>query len=387
MKFFGTIALLAVAASAVSIDQTSSRLETAVRGSAFGQNVLAELQSKLATGSPVQELEEIIQEIKTRLSEAQSEDDLQNQAHNAQCSSDIGKLNAELTRLANQITEIQGDISTTNSQIQITNTDIDRKESDIEQDKQDIIDTQNRITTANEARQAAKELYENRTRDTSECQEAIKEIEALDGLGQLESNQGDNADIYNGNREYAALLEKTAARVTDPTAKSLVQLAAISAQGLSGGDVTRLKELLQQLREELTTYQQELDAGEAQSIADYNALIAAEELTLENQRSTQAAHERELQALQARLQKELGHVAQLKLELAATQKDEKDTQDVKSTTETKCADLNTQYAQRSSERTQEQITLGEIEKIIRDKLQTGKLADHVETRVEDVTIQ
>lgn len=386
MKFFG-IALLAVAASAVSIDQTSSRLETAVRGSAFGQNVLAELQSKLATGSPVQELEEIIQEIKTRLAEAQTEDGLQNDAHKAQCASDISKLNEELTRLAAQIAEINADIQSTNSQIQITGTDILRKKADIEQDKQDITDTEDRITTANEARRAAKELYDNRTRDTKECQEAITEIEALDGLDGLEAGQGDHADIYNGNREYAALLEKTAARVTDPTAKSLVQLAAISAQGLSGGDVTRLKELLAQLRDELTTYQTELNDGEAQSIADYNALIAAEELTLLNQKSTLKAHERELEALEAREQKEIGHRNQLNSELAATTQDETDTNAVKSTTETKCQDLNDAYAQRSQERTEEQITLGQIEQIIRDKLQTGKMAGHVEDRVDGVTIK
>lgn len=393
MRVAFAVVLLAVAASAVNLEQTSTRLQQVVRGSGFGQNVLSELQSKLAAGSPVSELKDIINDIRTRLNEAQLADNAQNEAHQAQCKSDLETLDGELRRLDDQITSLNSQISKTEDQIQATGNEIDQKTNEINQDNRDIKDTEDRMTKATADRAAAKELYDNRTRDTTECINAIKEIEGLDlngdgvlDLDHLESGQNDQASNYQGaNNEYAALLEKVAAKTHDETAKSFVQLTALSMQGLTGSDVSNLKQLLTDLKNELNEYQNELTSAEAQSIADYNALMEAEQATLDNQKRTLQAHIDEREALKTRRAKETEHLSALNVELSATTNDRNESQSVRDATETKCKNLKAQYDERTTQRSEEQDTLDQIERIIDEKLVTGKLADHAEKRVENVT--
>jgi chromosome segregation ATPase len=377
MRVVFALAVLVVAASGVSLEQSTSRVEQAARSSGLGQNVLAELQAKMDAGTPIAELKAIINDIRTRLTESQSADEAQDAAHQAQCASDVAELDAEIARLLASIDSLRNQESQTLAAIASTESQITAKKSQIETDKADIKATEERIVEADRQRESDKQLYNNRTEDTRECQKAVAEILSLEGLSQLEAGQGDEAHLYSG-----ALLEKVAAKTRDETARSLVQLAAVAVSALGADDVTSLKNLLYQLRSELTAYQQELDDAEVKSQQDHAALIAAENAMLDSQRNTLQQHEDDLNRLSARLSKEHDHLGLVRQEIQASQIDLSTSQKVKADTEAKCAEQHNAHLKRSDERREEQDTLSKIEAIIEEKLGSS-LAGHVEDRINN----
>jgi chromosome segregation ATPase len=376
MRVVFALAVLVVAASGVSLEQSTSRVEQAARSSGLGQNVLAELQAKMDAGTPIAELRAIINDIRGRLTDSQKADELQDAAHQTQCASDIAELTAEIARLEDALKSLENQEQKTLSAIDSTKSQIEEKESQIAQDKADIAATLQRIDEANRQREADKQLYNNRTEDTRECQKAVAEILSLEGLSRLEAGQGDEAHLYSG-----ALLEKVAAKTRDETARSLVQLAAVAVSALDADDVTQLKKLLNQLAAELTAYQQELDEAEQKSIADHATVIENENAMLQAQREQLAKHQQELSGLNDRLGKEQNHLDLIRQEISSTKADLAKSQEVKSTTEIKCKELHDNHLKRTDERQQEQETLSKIEAIIEEKL--GGLADHLQDRINN----
>lgn len=373
------LAVLAMSAQAVNLEHRAQ----AVRGSSFGQDVLAELQSKMDAGAPIEELISIIDEIATRLSEAQTADDAQNAAHREQCKTDIEAQQAEIERINGTVNDLKAAIATKKSNIAAKKGEIAGLEEDIKNDKADIAATIERITAANNTRKEAIATYNKRTNDTALCLEAIDDILALD-LETLAAGQDNTkADFEQHDFESAAMLEKLASKV-EGNAKSLVQIAQVSAATL-GGDVDDLKQMLVDLKEKLGEYQVELDEGEKQNKADYEALLAAEQAELAKNRASLAEHQSQLATAEGELAAMEEALKQLETNLKAAEAALDAALATKAATEKRCADLNDAYAARTAERKEEDETLVAIKKIIEDKL--SKSASHVLDRVDEVTVE
>lgn len=373
------LAVLAMSAQAVNLEHRAQ----AVRGSSFGQDVLAELQSKMDAGAPIEELISIIDEIATRLSEAQTADDAQNAAHREQCKTDIEAQQAEIERINGTVNDLKAAIATKKSNIAAKKGEIAGLEEDIKNDKADIAATIERITAANNTRKEAIATYNKRTNDTALCLEAIDDILDLD-LETLAAGQDNTkADFEQHDFESAAMLEKLASKV-EGNAKSLVQIAQVSAATL-GGDVDDLKQMLVDLKEKLGEYQVELDEGEKQNKADYEALLAAEQAELAKNRASLAEHQSQLATAEGELAAMEEALKQLETNLKAAEAALDAALATKAATEKRCADLNDAYAARTAERKEEDETLVAIKKIIEDKL--SKSASHVLDRVDEVTVE
>jgi len=367
MRVLFALAVLAVA-SAVTVEQTSSRLAAAARSSPLGQNVLSELTSKMNAGAPIDDLRAIIEEIRGRLTAAQGADAAQDVAHQKQCDNDKAELEAEITRLTNQLESLGNQETNTVNQISETQSQIVNKANQIQTDAQDILDTNQRLVDAEAQFNDDKELYNNRSRDTAAVERAIEQIETELGgeLDSLEAGQGMEA------KDFAGALLQVASQTHDDTARSMVELAAAATQALGANDVTRLRALFEQLKEELRAYQGELNTAMAQSQKDYEALKSAELGILASQQNSKTVHESEKTQLTARLGKENDHLEAIRSEIQATSTDKSQSINVLQATTTECANLHTSYEARSSERSAEQDTLDEIEAIIEEKLGTGR---------------
>jgi len=302
MRVFACIGFLALA-SAVSLSHTEGGLQQLNKiagSSSFGQNVLEELQSKLDTGSPLDELKSILKEINTRLNEAQTADDAQDAAHQEQCRLWLADLDARIAATKIDILRIEGLIANEKNTIARLTEEIKGSDAKIIGHKSEITSLNTAIVDLNVSRAAQHELFVNRTRDTNICIEAIKEIKATEGLGALGASQNIGADVYNADfykhADTNSFLQTLSAKVQDDTAKNLVLLASAAVATLDKGDVDSLNNLLDKLNEELKTYGEDLanqeDIDEAAYIAELGRLqklLADEKIELANEETHNAS--------------------------------------------------------------------------------------------------
>lgn len=388
MRVFA-ILCLAVAASAVSLGHTSTstnHLEQKVSKSTFGASVLAQIQEKVSTGAPVDELKSIIAEIRTRLTEAQAADDKQVASYKEQCTAEIAQLNKEIKDLEAVIAGLELDIQASKNEIIRIEGEIVATEKKITFDKAEIVRINGELD-ANEAQWAFDhETFINRTHDTNLCLEAIAEIKAIPGIDEvLSGNQDQTAADYQNDNIYTGLLETAAKKVGDASVKSFVELTAAAISQLSKGDVDSLKKLLDDLEQDLQDYLVELENDDKANEKAYQEKKSALYAELAFAHDTLAADELHLENLQNQLAAEKAHLASLEAQLAAKQKELADTVAELAATEQKCNDLKAAYDERSSDRVEEQNTLDEIERIIMEKL--GGAPEHIGEAVKDVSVQ
>jgi chromosome segregation ATPase len=378
-------------ASAVSLSHTEDGLQqlSQIAGrSSFGSNVLEELQSKLDTGSPLDELKSILKEINSRLAEAQTADDAQDAAHQEQCRIWLADLDARIAATKIDILRIEGLIANEKNTIARLTEEIKGSDAKIVDHKTEIQSLETAIVDLNISRAAQHELFVNRTRDTSICIEAIKEIKATEGLGALGASQSTNADVYNADfykhADTNSFLQTLSGKVQDDTAKNLVMLASAAVATLDKGDVDSLNNLLDKLNEELKTYGEDLvkqeDIDEAAYIAELGRLqklLADEKVELANEETHNASLRDQKRIAEANL-------VALEKELEAAQKKLASLEETRRQDDLKCKDLHASYEQRTADRVTESATLAKIERIILQKLDTT--AAHVKAAVDDVTV-
>lgn len=380
-------------ASAVSLSHTEvglQQLQQIAGRSSFGQNVLEELQSKLDTGSPLDELKSILKEINTRLSEAQTADDAQNEAHQAQCAAWLADLDIRIASTEADIARIEGLIVEEENTIARLNNEIAASDERIADHKRNIAGFEQEIVEANETRRAEHEMYVNRTRDTGICIDAIAEIKATEGLDKLSDNQGKeastySADFYNHAATNGAFLQTLSTKVQDGNAKNLVLLAAAAVSTLDKGDVDTLNGLLDKLTEELKKYGEDLDAQEAEDQKLYEENIARLQTLIFDEKAALAAEELVNAGLREDLRIAKANLVALKAELAAAKAKLASLQETRRQDEAKCKALEAAYDERTADRQIEGATLAEIERIIIEKLDTS--ADHLKDAIDHVTVQ
>lgn len=382
------ILLLAVAASAVSLghkDASMNHLEQKVAKTTFGATVLAQIQSKISTGAPVDELKSIIAEIRTRLTEAQSADDGQMASYKTQCEAEVAQLNKEIADLEAIIAGLELDIQASKNEIIRLEGEIVATEKKIAFDESEIVRINDELD-ANEAQwNFDHATFINRTHDTNLCLEAIAEIKAIPGIDEvLSGNQDQTAADYQNDNIYTGLLETAAKKVGDASVKSFVELTAAAISQLSKGDVDSLKKLLDDLETDLQDYLVELENDDKANEKAYQEKKSALYAELAIATDTLEADKLHLEDLQGQLSAEQAHLAELERSLASRKKQLADTEALLAATEQKCRDLKAAYDERSSDRVEEQNTLDEIERIIMEKL--GGAPEHISAAVADVSV-
>lgn len=371
MRVFA-ILVLAVAASAVGLEHRSAatnHLEQQVQKTAFGQSVLAQLQAQVAAGAPLDELNDIIKEIRDRLTAAQDADTNQRDQYRIQCTKEINDLNTEIDNLKTKIQNLKADIAASEAEIV-------RLKDAIAAQKQKILFDESEIKRVNEALDANDlewqidhQIFLNRTRDTKLCLSALDEIKQIDGIDEiLAPNQDEVAGDYQDSNFYTTLLQKAAKKVQAPSVKAFVQLTAAAVAQLDKGDVDSLKSLLDQLEQDLNNYLVELETDDKNNEKAYNEKKAALSAELNAAEDTLKEDKEHLARLQADLKKEEENLADLQAQLLQTQDDLRAKEAELAATEQKCKDLEEAYQTRSSERTEELKTLAEIERIINTSL-------------------
>jgi len=373
-RIFSCLVAVAVAVSAVNLEHKNTQ-------SAFGETVLTQLQNKISQGSPASELKNIIEQIRSRLNGAQSEDAAQSAEYHRQCIDEDTQLDADIVSKGEDIENKKGEISEKEAQIRTLTDHIAAYADKILRD-QDTIDNVNAELSVNEDEWVQDQaLYKNRTDDTNTCIEAINEIRGLD-LGKLRAGQEDTAAAYQGDvyNEKMSLLQKLSTRVHDASVLAFVQTTQLAMSQMTKGQIEDLESMLTTLEQDLKNYLVELttDNGKNEEaykqkkmalgseLADATATKAADTATHAQKQADKATAQGELKVLDSELASEKALLQGLKNEKIATQK--------------KCDDLAAAFQTRSDERTEELDTLEEIEAIIEEKL--GGIQSHVTDSID-----
>lgn len=387
MRVAASILLFAACASAASL--LDHPRAAAAQQSRFGSSVLAELESRLATGSPLDELKSIIDDIRDRLTKAKEEDERQQVADTAYCTTTNSSINARIADYENTITAELASIRAHNKTIDEMTIEIATQEENIRQDTIKIEAVDKRMADLTAQRELDNENFLNNTRDSNLCIEAINEIKDLPGFGFLtddsrktqRSEDGalsqteytqqatqDNKDLYQSGVQMASLLQKVADKITSERVTELVQIAALSSALLSGSDVAKLNELLDKLKDELKKYKVELADDEAASLAAYNT----EMTDLKSQRKSYVAErDRHVEELaQAVTTKEVAEANRAVdyIELAAARTNLANAIEERRLLTLGCETRASNHEARKLEREDEQQTLNDIEQILTDKL-------------------
>jgi hypothetical protein len=362
-RIFSCLALVAVAVSAVNLEHKNTQ-------SAFGQTVLAQLQNKISQGTPADELNSIIEEIRKRLTDAQNEDGLQSAEYHRQCVAEDAGLAQDIINKNTDITNKLSDIDNKESEIRTLTDHIAAYADKIIRD-QATIDSVDAELSVNEDEWAQDQaLYKNRTDDTNTCIEAINEIRQLD-LGKLKSGQEDDAtdyqrnDIYN---EKLSLFQKLSTKVHDKTVLAFVETTSLAMAQMTKGQIEDLESLLTKLEQDLENYLLELTSDNGKNFEAYKEKKLALGAELADATATKAADTATHAQKQADKQKAQQELKVLDQELASERALLLGLQNEKVATAQKCSDLAAAFSTRSSERSEELDTLAQIEQIIADKL-------------------
>jgi hypothetical protein len=246
--------------------------------SPFGNSVLAELETKLAAGTPLDELTSILNDIRDRLKAADSADVAAQIADDQYCADRTKKLQTDITLEIDAISSLNQSINEDKAVVQRMEEEMARLQKVIEEKDAERI--------ANELDQAERiiERGDQNTdwvkgkMDAKICLDAIDEIQNMPGLGLARSRQDDSAADYQAGVRLASMLESMAEKISHPQVQSFVQLAALTMATKMDGDFSQLEALLQQLEDELQQYILDIAADEAALLRQH--LIAMEDLRI-----------------------------------------------------------------------------------------------------------
>jgi chromosome segregation ATPase len=368
-----------------------------VQQSAFGSTVLAELESKLATGSPLDELKSILDDIRGRLKAAGEADKDAQIADTEYCNHENTTYNTAISGERATIQQLEAEISSLKNRIAELTLTISGLRTEIARVEQEMQANRDAQAAATAEREDQHEHFINNTRDSKTCIEAIDEIKTeIPGLADLINRQNDHADHYqegvqletNAGTHMTAMLSKVSNVVTSEHVTSMLQIAALAAATLEG-DVDKFMELLNKLRSELSDYVVELQQDEDQQVADYTRTMA--DLTTMLEALTTEHHALLGQLTDATVEKDSKEA-----NLVATEIELKTHQDTlaqlikdRDALTLGCETRAANHQARMADREQENATLDEIERIITEKLSHhfANADSHLNTRLAGVTGQ
>jgi len=300
------VGLVVIALTVVSATQQSlaPELVKQISNTKLGTSILLELQEAQEAAPSLQGLLDLVADIRKRIEDAQDADEARNGRRQQICEDDLWSLRTKINNTIEAIKVTQGQIAETSMQVGRLTRAIKIMQDRIVLDRQTLHKTRVMLGNNTRIRYMDNAIYKQRVIDTEAAQSAVAEILALD-WELLINRQGDEsanfadqtldnqvgtgindkrADVvYNANGDIigdsesngyvGALISKlnsAAASIKDPTAAGFLQVASLAIAGLNADDVQRLKDLLNKLADELTTYRQELETEEVQQAADWN---------------------------------------------------------------------------------------------------------------------
>lgn len=291
MRFF-SLALVATAALAGSAQQT--QIER-VQATEFGATVLADLQDRLNVADPVSALREFIEKIRTRISEEGIADAKQQDIDGANFAAELGDTDTEVDSAIAQLETCTGEIAKQQSIVANKIEEIINKKIQIRDTEAAIAYNEESIEVGDALRKENQDAYDEAAADAAKVKAAVEKIIAIESASKLHANQHE-ADTLKASYEAKgsldlgrvegitsptllsvnalSTLQSTAASVTDPTAQSFIQLAALSAQafGGPGGSIDELRTLLQHLVDEVDSYTALLGSENTANAADWATL-------------------------------------------------------------------------------------------------------------------
>lgn len=383
----GALLLLAVASQSVSLahrDTVAKDIEHVGR-SQFGATVLAQLQEKIAAGSPVNQLLSIIQEIRDRLKLAQDEDSKQSTEYKRQCADEQQKLENEITGKEGDIEAKSAEIAAKERQIVNLSNLIDAYNKKIKDDADAIERISQNIGDNKAEMERDTVTWQSRKNDTRDTIAAVAEIKEIVATADLSRNQNDNAGNYALDATvYTGLFQKAMNRVTDKNLRSFLEVTQTAIRSMQAGDIDSLNNLLDDLTKDLQRYLSDLDTEHAENVrffTEKNAalegeLVAANQLKT-NDMQVRARHSEEKVTAQAELRELDNNKVELQTQLHNLRAD-------KAAADQKCKDLDADYMLRSKDRTEEQRTLDEIENIVQNRLANSN--EHLANAVAGVSV-
>lgn len=378
MRSFVFVALVAAAASVSLSARTPDALTQVASRSTFGKTVLAELQNKMVTGSPLTELQDILDEIRSRLKDANISDTRQHENHVRECDDYKAELDSRIIKSTNEIARLAGEIVKSQARIDALLIEIEQMEDKITKNEETIVAIKAEIARLKQQRADDHAEYLQTKNDTKVCDAAVREILAMDEIGKVQQSDrqtiGDSAERYNSDfythsaTNPVAMLEKLAANVKSEKARDLILLATASAVALGNDDVSQLVALLKKLLEELVKYDNTLDVSEQDSINTFDKETQVQNDLLDAEEKDLANNQKKLAALQENLANERSHLASLKQQKAAEEQKKRNLEATLADTIKRCQELVDAWLQRTEDRAAELDTLAQIESILQAKL-------------------
>lgn len=240
-------------------------------GTPFGAAVLAQLESKISAGSPIDELKGILQDISDRIEAASAADVAASNEDQRYCNAREEKLSTDISLEEGAITSLQNQISTDDAVIEEKTREIATLKAQLEVLRQQIAENQRLQAAAVTERARQKAEWIQSTNDANICISAVDSIQALGGIGKLIQNQADSkANYQEGVRSF---LQELSAKVQSERVTNLVELTSLAAATIDPGDVDHMNDLLKQLKGELEQYIVDIKNDEAHLKAEHQKYI------------------------------------------------------------------------------------------------------------------
>lgn len=300
------------------------------------------------------------------------------------------------------------DQATVANQIIAKKSDIENKKAQISQTKSKIQELEAELAVAQAARQQAqtekddaeqaivdgdaeraqqnKEFLAN-TADTKVAIEAVADVQNIISKSKLEANQNDVAANFanktlrsNNDQDYinagvsrqlieqsSTMLRSVAAKISDSTVRSFIEMAALSATSVD--NVDKLNKLLAQLKEELISYEKQLADTEDRQVKDWATARAAWQATIVTLTQTIAEKDRLIDTLNASLDTQRGLLATYQADLQRLEGELADLQAQSAALKKMCDDEAAEYKARHDRRVTELATVAAIRRVVNEQLE------------------
>jgi len=392
MKFF-TLFLVAAAGFAGAVEISHEEALKRVQATEFGATVLADLQERLNVADPVAALREFIEKIRKRIADEGIADAKEQKVSAHESMKNLALTEGEIDAAIEEINTCTGEISKQQGIIENKIAAMISKKIQIRDTKAAIAYNQDSIVVGDSLRAANEEAYTLAKEDAANVRAAVQEILDIEKGSKLHANQ-DNAIKQDKNMDLKRVedvssptllsvnaltkLQQTAALVSNPTAQSFIQLAALSTQAF-GGDIDELRNLLNRLIQEVDDFAASLGAENSENAADWSTLKGTMQAEIADWQADLIRLDMELKALRS----ELGaarNALTVGIKCYNTQRSRLQTEyATKAQLLTTASDNYSAFLEKEALRAEELETLQLIYEIIKDKLEdaSSNIKDNV----------
>lgn len=197
-----------------------------------------------------------------------------------------------------------------------------------------------------------------------------------------------NEEMDDADRDKYNLLA-LAQKVTDPQARSYLQVAADAVKSLGDDDVKKLLDLLDELLEELRSYTDQLILDEKTKALDWARMESSLTEQLRSKQNTKHGKQDALEAKYSEKRQTAAEIHNQRLALDEYKQALLDNEQLLRDKIAYCDDLRKQFERRTADRAEEMDTLSKISAIVKAKLNKAVYGDNsgVATRISGVTVK